>query len=134
MLDGEPVTISRVRAAAKRIRDDAERPGDREVVNGFRRLFQDPMLKTRTGLASFVRTLGLESVDLTQRLKRFDRIVGKLRRHRSMQVVTMQDIGGCRLVVPTLEEQDALAQHIRSVWDERLHEVYDYVSSPKASG
>ena len=92
------------------------------------------MLKTRMGLASFVRTLGLEGVDLTQRLKRFDRIIGKLRRHRSMQVVTMQDIGGCRLVVPTLVEQAALAARIQHVWAERLHEVYDYVSEPKPSG
>jgi len=47
------------------------------------------------GLRSVVGTEGC-TVEVTQRLKRVPTIVDKLRREPTMQLASMQDIGGCR--------------------------------------
>ena len=43
---------------------------------------------------------------VSQRLKRINRIVEKLSRdeHRTMRLSQMEDVGGCRVVVQSLEE------------------------------
>ena len=41
---------------------------------------------------------------VAERLKRMDSIVGKLQREEGMQLYRMQDLGGCRMVLPTLQD------------------------------
>ncbi len=41
---------------------------------------------------------------VAERLKRLESIVGKLQREDGMQLYRMQDLGGCRMVLPTLNE------------------------------
>ena len=41
---------------------------------------------------------------VVERLKRLESIVGKLQRENGMQLYRMQDLGGCRMVLPTLDE------------------------------
>lgn len=41
---------------------------------------------------------------VAERLKRIDSIVGKLQREEGMQLYRMQDLGGCRMVLPTLQD------------------------------
>ncbi len=107
---------------------------ERELVNEYRRGFQTPMLKVRMGLTSFTNTLGAEDARLTQRLKRFDRIMLKLRREATMPLAKMQDIGGCRLIVRDLEEQRNVFTHLQRVWKDEVAQTYDYVTHPRESG
>ena len=44
------------------------------------------------------------NIIVAERLKRLDSIVNKLKREPIMSLWTMQDLGGCRFIVPTLEE------------------------------
>lgn len=46
----------------------------------------------------------IEGAIVAQRLKRFDTIRGKMARFPDMKLHRMQDIGGCRVVVPTIED------------------------------
>ena len=75
------------------------------------------------------------NVIVAERLKRLDSIIKKLVREPNMNLWTMQDLGGCRVVVPTLEEvykysvdyEKSRKRHIKK-------REYDYIKNPKASG
>jgi ppGpp synthetase/RelA/SpoT-type nucleotidyltranferase len=73
--------------------------------------------------------------NVVQRLKRARSILGKLQKEASMRLTQMQDIGGCRAVVETLEEVYALREQYRR--SKSLHELVaedDYIARPKDSG
>lgn len=77
----------------------------------------------------------LPSALVVQRLKRSRSILAKLSRESSMRLTQMQDIGGCRTVVETLEEVYKLRDAYKR--SKSLHELVaedDYIRSPKASG
>ena len=76
-------------------------------------------------------------IQITQRLKRSGTIRDKLRREPAMRLSRMQDIGGCRAVLPTLEA----IRHVerRFVANSRRRNgqgdrVLDYVATPRGSG
>lgn len=48
--------------------------------------------------------LDIDGAIVAQRLKRFDTIRGKIERFPDMKLHRMQDIGGCRVIVPTIED------------------------------
>lgn len=72
---------------------------------------------------------------VAERLKRLDSIVGKLQRESGMQLYRMQDIGGCRMVLPTLEEVYLFSDKIRkSRIRHEFRKENDYIKEPKESG
>lgn len=72
---------------------------------------------------------------VAERLKRLDSIIKKLKREPNMNLWTMQDLGGCRFIVPTL---DMVYQYSRKYESSRkrhvLKDEYDYIKNPKPSG
>lgn len=81
-----------------------------------------------------VNRLGQQAL-VVQRLKRSRSILAKLRAQPSMRLTQMQDIGGCRAVVATIDEVYALRDEYQR--SRSLHEFVsedDYISSPKGSG
>ena len=101
------------------------------VLNAWRQPHGYPLTKATMALRKRLQTKSLEG-DAAQRLKRRGTIIGKLVRHPRMQLTTMQDVAGCRIV---LEEAEAV--HIfMDGWRvrERLVSVDDYVSQPQPSG
>src|SRR5918996_6008591 len=73
-----------------------------EVLLAFRAAHKDPLTKANMGLRSMVRTAGCRS-EVTQRLKRVPTIIDKPSRGPTMQLATMQDIGGCRAVLASID-------------------------------
>lgn len=72
---------------------------------------------------------------VVQRLKRSRSILAKLGKEPSMRLTQMQDIGGCRAVVPTIADVYSLRDRYRQ--SRSLHELVaedDYIASPKGSG
>ena len=68
---------------------------------------------------------------VAQRVKRLDTIIGKLKRIPDMQLSRMQDLGGCRVIVKTVEEvyklkNDIIKSRIRHI----KHNEKDYIASP----
>jgi ppGpp synthetase/RelA/SpoT-type nucleotidyltranferase len=51
-----------------------------------------------------------------QRFKRMDRIVDKLRRYPHMRHSQMEDIGGCRAILPDLDTVYAVTERIQRRW------------------
>ena len=72
---------------------------------------------------------------VAERLKRLDSIIIKLQNESSMELYRMQDLGGCRMVCPTLEDVYKYSEeYINSRIRHELKKKTDYIQSPKASG
>ena len=76
------------------------------------------------------------TADVSQRLKERHTVIDKLLCEVTMQPSTMQDIAGCRVVVPDL---DAVRQVVDGWHEARLRELeiveeYDHLEVPRPSG
>ncbi len=72
---------------------------------------------------------------VAERLKRLESIVSKLRDGRCNNLWTMQDLGGCRLIVPTVKEVHHYAEcYEKSRKRHKRKDVYDYIANPQPSG
>jgi len=72
-----------------------------------------------------------ERIEVTQRLKRLDTLIGKLARERG-NVTQMQDIGGVRAVVPSLRHVYVVRRRLLKSW--MIIKERDYIAEPKGSG
>jgi ppGpp synthetase/RelA/SpoT-type nucleotidyltranferase len=102
------------------------------VLNAYRSEFKEPLRSVVMGLRSAVRTSGLEVV-VAERLKRQPRIVGKLIRFPRMELTRMQDIAGCRAILPNLAAVEAVRPRIERQKSEIL-KVNDYNATPRSTG
>ncbi len=72
---------------------------------------------------------------VVQRLKRLDSITGKIERFQDMSLYRMQDLGGCRVIVDSIDQvYDAIGKYKKSRIRHILKREYDYIQSPKESG
>lgn len=85
----------------------------------------------------YLRRLSASRNDIVvaERLKRLDSIINKLKRQPNMNLWGMQDLGGCRFIVPTNEDVYAYANKMRDSRIRHRHiKTCDYISDPKISG
>jgi hypothetical protein len=76
-----------------------------------------------------------ENAVVAQRLKRLYSITQKLYRFPNMSLTAMQDIGGCRVIVDSIEEVYAMISRLKkSRMRHKLKEEYDYINQPKPDG
>lgn len=112
--------------------DDDEIADAVGVIVEYRNGFQDPLKKVTVGLRQFVERESSE-VTVGQRLKRNPQIVNKLGRFSSMRLTQMEDIAGCRAILPGgAPEIAGVLRRIRRNWD--VLRIDDYVASPKSTG
>lgn len=82
------------------------------------------------------KTAGMKGVTVAQRLKRTPSIIRKIQRFEHMNLARMQDIGGIRVIVPTLA--DVYWLHDALIHGKHGHEALlppkDYIANPKADG
>lgn len=72
---------------------------------------------------------------VVQRLKRLDSITGKIKRFPDMSLYRMQDLGGCRVIVNTIDQvYEAVNKYKNSRIRHILKREYDYIQNPKSSG
>jgi putative GTP pyrophosphokinase len=72
-----------------------------------------------------------DRIEVTQRLKRLDTLIGKLARERG-NATQMQDIGGVRAVLPSLGHVYVVRRRLMKSW--AIIRERDYISEPKSSG
>jgi ppGpp synthetase/RelA/SpoT-type nucleotidyltranferase len=101
------------------------------VILLFRALHQYPLTKATMGLRSMVKSEHCR-VEVSQRLKRFNTILDKLERQPTMTLSRMQDIGGCRAVLDSIDEVRRVEQRLRK--NRPPLRVADYISQPRSSG
>jgi ppGpp synthetase/RelA/SpoT-type nucleotidyltranferase len=101
------------------------------ILLRFRAAHQYPLIKANMGLRSMVRTEGCE-VEVSQRLKRVPTILDKLQREPTMQLANMQDIGGCRSVLSSIDEVRRVQRRLSK--NRPPLRVNDYIGAPRSSG
>ena len=72
---------------------------------------------------------------VAQRLKRLYSITQKLHRFPNMSLTSMQDIGGCRVIVDSISDVYKMVDNLKnSRMRHKLKEEYDYIDNPKIDG
>ncbi|MDE2466254.1 MAG: RelA/SpoT domain-containing protein [Alphaproteobacteria bacterium] len=110
-----------------------------EVVNNWRSAHSYPLNCFQTNLRTRARKTSQQPL-VSQRLKRFESIHNKLSRKQTetMQLSQMQDIGGCRAVLPSCREVYELAESYRSSTRKFAQDLVgdgkDYIATPKPDG
>lgn len=76
-------------------------------------------------------TQNIKNAIVVQRLKRLDTIVDKLKRFPSMELYRMQDLGGCRVIVPNIENVYQVVDRLRNSRIRHVeHNYKDYIAIP----
>jgi putative GTP pyrophosphokinase len=101
-------------------------------IEAWRRAHYTPLVTANNGLRSRARTAGV-TAEVTQRLKRRQTILEKVQREPTLDLSRMQDIGGCRAVVETIDDLRRLEERVKNG---RVPVVggADYVKNPRRSG
>lgn len=72
---------------------------------------------------------------VVQRLKRLDSILGKIERFPNISLYRMQDLGGCRVIVDSIEE---VYKSVNQFKNSKIRHIFkkedDYIQNPKKSG
>lgn len=103
------------------------------LVWNFRRTFRSPLQKVTVGIRQFVQRES-SAVIVGQRLKRVPTIIDKLVRLQKMKVTRMEDIGGCRAILPggKPEIEGVLRRMEKNRWT--IKRFRDYIADPKETG
>lgn len=119
---------------ALRATDEAALEAAREALEWWRGLHARPLSTVAANLRYHVVKAEAQvdgRVEVTQRLKRQDTLVGKLGRERG-SVTQMQDVGGVRAVVPGPPEVYRVRRRLLKSWT--IVRERDYIASPKDDG
>lgn len=103
-----------------------------EVVWDHRASFREPLRRATMGLRSMV-SRESPGGSVGQRLKRLEMIVNKLSRHPRMELARMQDVAGCRAILPGgRREVLGVLRRIERRWD--VVDIRDLETVPRATG
>ncbi|WP_028657260.1 RelA/SpoT domain-containing protein [Nocardioides sp. J54] len=103
----------------------------KDIAQTFRALHQKPLAKANMGLRSMVQTSGCQ-VEVSQRMKRWATILDKLMREPQLPLHKMQDIGGCRAILNSVDEIRRVESRIKK--NRPVTGYSDYIAEPRASG
>lgn len=120
------------RILAKGPQDAAEESKAIEILDNWRASHAYPLHVIATYLR--FKAKGTDII-VVQRLKRLDSIIAKLKRKRSIGLYDMQDLAGCRVIAPSIDEVYRLCNELStSRIKHRHHKTDDYIQGPKSSG
>lgn len=107
-----------------------------EVLSNWRAIHALPLNSFATVLRSRVKEKSKnDKWIVAQRLKRTPSIVLKLKTHQTMRLSTMQDIGGVRAILESVQEVYDLVDLYRITRAKnKLVALQDYISTPKLDG
>jgi len=105
------------------------------VVEQFRAAHVKPLARVAANLRYYVAEASEGAGDVGQRLKRMSTILDKLGRHPTMQLSRMNDVAGCRGVLPNQAAVDYVIERLQGQrrW-QLVPRTWDYVAEPKPDG
>lgn len=120
---------------------DPDTPGEAAdeaqlLVDQFRAAHTWPLVTVRTTLGTRAKSLSEDAL-VVQRLKRMPSIIGKLKGRRIRDVASMQDLGGCRAIMPNLDGVMSLKALYETPKKHRKFAFKlrnDYIEDPKPNG
>lgn len=131
---------SQIKKSGRIIRKNLGTPEDqsraRKVIGDFRSAHAYPLNGIVMHVQNKVKDVAPQAV-IARRLKRLPTILDKLERHPAMDASRMQDLGGCRVIVPSVGEVYRILDELKSAHRARnkIVEVTDYLGEhPKQDG
>ena len=123
----------KIERAGRRIVDpsisDTERAECLEIIDNWRAAHAYPMNTFAVNLRRQV--ADIDGAIVAQRLKRLDTICDKLKRHSQMSLYRMQDLGGCRVIVPTIADVYMVKERLeKSRIRHEKADQKDYIKEP----
>jgi len=106
------------------------------VVDNFRSAHAFPLNTLQVNLREHAKVIDPQSI-IAQRLKRLFSILVKLDRFKTMRLWEMQDIGGCRAIVHTVDQVNQLADIYKLGSTRIRHKLVgqkNYILQPKLDG
>lgn len=101
-----------------------------EIIDNWRAAHAFPMNTFAINLKHQVEEIN--GAIVVQRLKRLETIIGKIKRYPDMALYRMQDLGGCRVILPTIEDVYTTKKKLQnSRIRHELHNEKDYIATPK---
>jgi putative GTP pyrophosphokinase len=96
------------------------------IVDHWRGRHARPLARVNAGLRYYIKKVGEDSPEVTQRLKRFSTIVHKLEREPGMALTRMEDIGGVRAILPSQRQVLLVADMLNRAdrWSIRRQRFY----------
>ena len=122
-----------INEAGEKIRKDTLNATEKyeclQIIDNWRAAHAFPMNTFTINLKKQVKDI--DAAIVVQRLKRLDTIIDKLKRFPKMKLYRMQDLGGCRVIVPTVEDIYTIKNKFQSSRIRHsLHNEKDYIKSP----
>ena len=102
------------------------------IANSWRDSHMYPMWRVRYELMGQIRRLKQPGSTFA-RLKRMSSICKKLR-NLTAKLNKIQDLGGCRAIMPSIRDTKALINSCRENLAHEIHTVDDYINNPKPDG
>lgn len=81
-----------------------------------------------------VKSEGIQAPFVSQRLKRVPRILRKLSRMGNSNLARLEDIGGCRAVLPDVDAVHRVRTRLEKNWGKVTKRSRDYVKEPNPAG
>jgi hypothetical protein len=104
-----------------------------QIANNWREAHAYPMRSIRCQLIWYLRQLQVEGIT-GARLKRMQAIRRKLARLPRLGLGDLQDLGGCRAIVPRISDATNLVNALRERSRHHLRAEQDYIKRPKRDG
>ena len=103
----------------------------RTKVSNFRSSHGYPLFAVTIHVRKNAQDVNPDAI-VARRLKRLPTIIDKLERHPNMNVTTMQDLGGCRVILPTISDVDILVTRLEEAKraQNKIVRSYDYLRDP----
>jgi ppGpp synthetase/RelA/SpoT-type nucleotidyltranferase len=126
---------SKVNEAGEKVRNGSFTNADIQIIEEWRAAHSKVL---NTFQETLRRRTRFSKAMVAQRHKRRNTIFGKLERFPRMQLARMDDVAGCRIIFPTIEElyQFRSELHRARFKHKRRNDIdkYDYIKRPKNTG
>lgn len=105
-----------------------------DILNNFRACHAYPINTFQATLRHKLNKSNIEHL-VSQRLKRMSSIYLKLGRFNNMRLSQMQDIGGLRAILPSLDDVNTIVSLYKETqFQHEVKSIKDYITTPKDSG
>lgn len=105
-----------------------------EILGNFRSCHAYPINTFQATLRTKLNKTGIDYL-VSQRLKRTPSMILKLERYGNMRLSQMQDIGGLRAILPTMEDVNKIISLYKKAGLKHVvKNEKDYINNPKSSG
>lgn len=104
-----------------------------EIMSNWRGSHVFPLNTVQNCVRNLTKQISTDYI-IAQRLKRKASIVSKLNRFPKMRLDQIQDIGGCRIILPTIDHIKNLTLKIERNETLNIRKKSDYITNPKNSG